>query len=64
MAKSKIGSSDHIAGDVTERLGFIEPTEATKCATEAEKQDCPECGHPKDDSSGQGHCEHECHGAA
>ncbi len=25
---------------------------------------CPECGHPKDGSSGHGHCDHACHGAA
>ncbi len=30
----------------------------------SESDDCPECGHPKDGSSGHGTCDHPCHGAA
>ena len=29
-----------------------------------DEADCPSCGHPKDGSSGSGHCDDPCHNAS
>ena len=31
------------------------------CCSAIDEEFCPECGNPRDNSSGIGHCEHECH---
>lgn len=58
-------SEDEFLDQLQNQAEGLNPDGSTPDGDEDEDEDCcPECGHPKDGSSGHGTCDHQCHAAA